>query len=136
MTGAFKTYRCYTEGSGSSNLFEVCEIFCSVFGRFYTIKTSSQANKFTLNTVKGVYTLALYFLRFFRDEPGGTTMPQAVITVEQEWARALARFVANQLPQAVSQVSDIQLNSDQVAVLQRAFENTLITNMGCEVTTP
>jgi hypothetical protein len=63
-------------------------------------------------------------------------MPQAVITVEQEWARALARFVANQLPQAVSQVNDIQLNADQVAVLQRAFENTLITNMGCEVTTP
>lgn len=63
-------------------------------------------------------------------------MPQAVIAVEQEWARALARFVTNQLPQAVSQVSDIQLNSDQIAVLQRAFENTLITNMGCEVTAP
>lgn len=63
-------------------------------------------------------------------------MPQAVIAVEQEWARALARFVTNQLPQALRQVSDIQLNSDQVAVLQRAFENTLVTNMGCEVTTP
>jgi hypothetical protein len=55
-------------------------------------------------------------------------MPQAVITVEQEWARALARFVANQLPQAVSQVSDIQLNADQIDVLRRAFENTLVTN--------
>ncbi|HKR95190.1 MAG TPA: hypothetical protein VJW55_07510 [Candidatus Angelobacter sp.] len=63
-------------------------------------------------------------------------MPQAVIPAEQEWARALARFVANQLPQAVSQVSDIQLNSDQIAVLRSAFENTLLTNMGCEVTTP
>ena len=63
-------------------------------------------------------------------------MPQVAIAVEQEWARALARFVANQIPQAVSQVGDIQLTSDQVAVLQRAFENTLITNMGCEVTTP
>jgi len=63
-------------------------------------------------------------------------MPQAVIPVEQEWARALARFVANQLPQAVRQVTDIQLNSDQIAVLQSAFENTLVTNMGCEVTTP
>ncbi|HET9284253.1 MAG TPA: hypothetical protein VFR24_20055 [Candidatus Angelobacter sp.] len=63
-------------------------------------------------------------------------MPQAVIPVEQEWARALARFVANQLPQAVNQVSDIQLNSDQIAVLRSAFENTLLTNMGCEVTTP
>jgi hypothetical protein len=63
-------------------------------------------------------------------------MPQAVITVEQEWARALARFVANQLPQAVNQVNGIQLNADQVAVLQRAFENTLVTNMGCEVAAP
>jgi len=61
---------------------------------------------------------------------------QNVIPVEQECARALARFVANQLPQAVSQVGDIQLNADQVAVLQRAFENTLVTNMGCEITTP
>lgn len=63
-------------------------------------------------------------------------MPQGTIVAEREWARALARFVANQLPQAVSQVGDIQLNADQVAVLQRAFENTLITNMGCEVTAP
>ena len=63
-------------------------------------------------------------------------MPQAVIPVEQEWARALARFVTNQLPQAITQVNDIQLNAYQIAVLQRAFENTLITNMGCEVTTP
>jgi hypothetical protein len=61
---------------------------------------------------------------------------QDVIPVEQEWARALARFIANQLPEAVRQVGDIQLNADQVAVLQRAFENTLVTNMGCEVTTP
>jgi hypothetical protein len=63
-------------------------------------------------------------------------MLQDVIPVEQEWARALARFVANQLPQAVSQVNAIQLNADQVDVLRRAFENTLLTNMGCEVTTP
>lgn len=63
-------------------------------------------------------------------------MFQDVIPVEQEWARALARFVANQLPLAIRQVNDIQLNADQVAVLQRAFENTLVTNMGCEVTTP
>ena len=81
---------------------------------------------------KWVYTPVLYFLRFFKDAPGGTTMPQDVIPVEQEWARALARFVANQIPQAVRQVSDIQLNADQVDVLRRAFENTLVTNMGCE----
>ena len=30
-------------------------------------------------------------------------------------------------------VGNIELNADQVAVLQRAFENTLVTNMGCEV---
>ena len=63
-------------------------------------------------------------------------MPQGTITAEREWARALARFVTNQLPQAVSQVPDIQLNADQIAVLQRAFENTLVTNMGCEVIAP
>jgi hypothetical protein len=62
-------------------------------------------------------------------------MLQDVIPVEQEWARALARFVANQIPQAVSQVDDIQLTADQVDVLRRAFENTLLTNMGCAVTT-
>ena len=63
-------------------------------------------------------------------------MLQDVVPIEQEWARALARFVTNQLPQAVRQVPDIQLNADQIAVLQSAFENTLITNMGCEVTAP
>ena len=83
----------------------------------------------------GIYSRAVFPLDFqmnLEDHP----MLQDVIPVEQEWARALARFVTNQLPQAVSQVSDIQLTSDQVAVLQRAFENTLVTNMGCEVTTP
>ena len=105
------------------------------FWAFREYRTPSQANKFTLKFPKWVYTLALFPLDI-SDGTGGTTMPQAVIPVEQEWARALARFVANQLPQAVRQVSDIQLNSDQVAVLQRAFENTLVTNMGCEVTTP
>ena len=63
----------------------------------------------------GIYSPPVFsdFLMNWRND-----MPQAVITVEQEWARALARFVANQLPQAVSQVRDIQLNADQVAVLQ------------------
>ena len=61
-------------------------------------------------------------------------MPQAVITVEKEWGRALARFVANQLPQAISEVRDIQLTLDQVDELRKVFENTLINNMGCDVT--
>jgi len=60
-------------------------------------------------------------------------MPQAVIVAEREWARALARHVANQLPEAVSRIRDIQLTSDQIDELRRVFENTLVTNMGCEL---
>jgi hypothetical protein len=58
-------------------------------------------------------------------------MPQAVLTVEQEWARAMARYVANQLPQAIAQVRDVRLTDAQVDEIRTAFENTLITNMGC-----
>ena len=64
---------------------------------------------------------------------GVAATPQNAVISEREWARVLARHMANQLPQAVSQVNGIQLNADQVAVLQRAFENTLVTNMGCDV---
>lgn len=60
-------------------------------------------------------------------------MPQAVIIAEREWARVLARHVANQLPEAISRVRDIQLSQDQVEVLRKVFENTLVVNMGCEV---
>jgi hypothetical protein len=61
-------------------------------------------------------------------------MPQGTFVAEREWARALARHVANQLPEAIRQLpTDIQLNPDQVELLRRVFENTLITNMGCEV---
>jgi hypothetical protein len=64
---------------------------------------------------------------------GGTTMPQAVTLAEREWARVLARRVANQLPEAIRQVPDVQLTAAQIEELRRVFENTLITNMGCEV---
>ena len=57
------------------------------------------------------------------------------VVAEQEWARVLSRVIVNQLPQAVALVPDIKLTSTQVLELQRAFENTLITNMGCTVTT-
>ena len=50
-------------------------------------------------------------------------MPQAVITAEREWARVLARHVANQLPQAIRQVRDVQLTGEQIDELQKAFEN-------------
>jgi hypothetical protein len=59
-------------------------------------------------------------------------MPQGTFVTEREWARALARHVANQLPEAIRQVRDLQLTPLQVEELRKAFENTLITNMGCE----
>lgn len=51
---------------------------------------------------------------------------------EREWGRALARGVANQLPEAIRQARGIQLTAAQVEELRRVFENTLINNMGCE----
>ncbi|HEV3037818.1 MAG TPA: hypothetical protein VHA33_08540 [Candidatus Angelobacter sp.] len=60
-------------------------------------------------------------------------MPQAVITAEREWARVLARHIANQLPQAIHEVRDLQLSREQIDELRKAFENTLVHNMGCEV---
>lgn len=58
-------------------------------------------------------------------------MPQGTFVAEREWARALARHVANQLPEAVRQVRDVQLTDIQIDELRRAFENTLVVNMGC-----
>ena len=58
-------------------------------------------------------------------------MPQGTIAAEREWARALARHVANQLPEALRQVRDVKLSDIQIAEIQRAFENTLVVNMGC-----
>jgi hypothetical protein len=62
----------------------------------------------------------------------GAARSQAAVAAEREWARALARHVANQLPEAALQVPNLGLNGDQLEQLRRAFENTLITNMGCE----
>jgi hypothetical protein len=59
-------------------------------------------------------------------------MPQGTFVTEREWARSLARHVANQLPEAIRQVRDLQLTPPQVEELRKVFENTLITNMGCE----
>jgi hypothetical protein len=65
---------------------------------------------------------------------GGTAaMPQAAFVAEREWARVLARHVANQLQEAVRTVPELGLTQVQVIELRRAFENTLVTNMGCEV---
>jgi hypothetical protein len=67
---------------------------------------------------------------------GGTAaMPQTAFVAEREWARVLARHVANQLQEAVRTVPELQLTDAQVTELRRAFENTLVTNMGCEVPT-
>lgn len=64
-------------------------------------------------------------------ETGETAMAQVT---EREWARALARHVAQQLPEAIRQVPDIQacLSNEQIQELREAYENTLITNMGCQ----
>jgi NAD(P)H-hydrate repair Nnr-like enzyme with NAD(P)H-hydrate dehydratase domain len=59
--------------------------------------------------------------------------PQVTVVAEREWARALARHIVNQLPEAIRQVRDVQLTDTQVAEIQQAFQNTLVTNMGCEV---
>ena len=40
--------------------------------------------------------------------------------------------MAEQLPQAIHQVPDLRLTAQQVEELRRAFENTLLTNMGCD----
>jgi hypothetical protein len=57
---------------------------------------------------------------------------QTTVGAEREWARALARRIAVQLPDAISQLPDLQLTTDQIAALQQAYENTLVINMGCE----
>jgi len=59
--------------------------------------------------------------------------PQTTVVAEREWARALARHIVAQLPEALLQLPDIQLTTAQVAEIQQAFQNTLVTNMGCEV---
>jgi len=59
-------------------------------------------------------------------------MPQGTFGAEREWARALARDIANQLPEALRQVPHVQLTVAQVEKLKRVFEHTLLTNMGCE----
>lgn len=60
--------------------------------------------------------------------------PMQTVITEKEWARALAKAVVNQLPQALAQVRDVQLTSAQILEIQTAFENTLVNDMGC--TTP
>jgi hypothetical protein len=64
---------------------------------------------------------------------GAAAMPQTAFVAEREWARVLARHVANQLQEAVRTVPELQLTDAQVTELRRAFENTLVTNMGCDV---
>jgi hypothetical protein len=58
-------------------------------------------------------------------------MPQGTLPAEREWARALARHVANQLPEAIRELPDLNLTPVQIQELRRVFENTLVVNMGC-----
>jgi len=64
---------------------------------------------------------------------GVAATPQTAVVSEREWARVLARHVANQLQEAVRTVPELGLTQVQVVELRRAFENTLVTNMGCDV---
>ena len=66
---------------------------------------------------------------------GVAAMPQAAVVSEREWARVLARHVANQLQEAARTVPELGLTQVQVVALRRAFENTLVANMGCDVPT-
>jgi alcohol dehydrogenase YqhD (iron-dependent ADH family) len=60
-------------------------------------------------------------------------MPQAAVVSEREWARVLARHMANQLQEAVRTVPELGLTQRQVVELRAVFENTLVSNMGCDV---
>jgi len=62
----------------------------------------------------------------------GASAAQTTVPAEREWARILARHVSNQLQEAALQVPNLGLSGDQIEQLRRAFENTLVTNMGCE----
>ncbi|SRR5690348_3855968 len=64
---------------------------------------------------------------------GIAAMPQTAVVSEREWARVLARHVANQLQEAVRTVPELGLTQVQVIELRQAFENTLVANMGCDV---
>src|SRR5689334_5608531 len=66
---------------------------------------------------------------------GVAAMPQTAVISEREWARVLARHVANQLQEAVRTVPELGLTQRQVVALRQAYENTLVANMGCEVPT-
>ena len=64
---------------------------------------------------------------------GVAAMPQNAVISEREWARVLARHMANQLQEAARTVPELGLTQVQVVQLRAAFENTLVTNMGCDV---
>jgi hypothetical protein len=64
---------------------------------------------------------------------GVAAVPQNAVISEREWARVLARHMANQLQEAARTVPELGLTQAQVVDLRAAFENTLVTNMGCDV---
>jgi hypothetical protein len=66
---------------------------------------------------------------------GVAATSQNAVVSEREWARVLARHVANQLQEAVRTVPELGLTQVQVNELRAAFENTLVANMGCDVPT-
>jgi hypothetical protein len=49
---------------------------------------------------------------------------------EKAWAVAIARNVANALPDAVRSVPDVRLTEAQIEALRKAFQQRLIETMG------
>jgi hypothetical protein len=49
---------------------------------------------------------------------------------EKEWAKALARQLASELPAAVGDLPELRLTNQQIDQLRLAFENRLIKTMG------
>ena len=52
------------------------------------------------------------------------------LATEKAWAVALARDVSSSIPDAVQNVPGLELNQDQIAALQVAFETRLLRTMG------
>jgi hypothetical protein len=64
---------------------------------------------------------------------GVAASSQNAVISEREWARVLARHMANQLQEAARTVPELGLSQAQVVELRQVFENTLVSNMGCDV---
>src|SRR5260370_17022945 len=51
------------------------------------------------------------------------------VVAEREWARALARHIANQLPEAVRQLPDLRFTQQHLKHLPKPLHHTFATTM-------